>query len=75
MKFSAVAACLLCATPVCADDCANTIAALYDDGGAMDPFSRVPHVQTVSRFDSEGVSKERHEISFAYDPALTVPRP
>jgi len=43
----------LTAGPVAADTCRDEIAALFD-GGALDPFARPAHRQTVEQYDAGG---------------------
>ncbi len=54
---AAILAAALAALPpaiAAADACRDEIAALYDAGGALDPFARPPHRQHVREFGADG---------------------
>lgn len=60
----------LLANPAFGDACREEIAALFD-GGAMDPFARPPHVQTVKEYNAEGVL-QRENFNYSETPMRTI---
>ncbi len=69
----AVSVCLMLffAPPAIAADCRDEIVALFDDGGAMDPFARPPHRQTVYQYDANG-QETRVGLNIFEDPLRTI---
>ncbi|MAQ81817.1 MAG: hypothetical protein CMH12_01135 [Maritimibacter sp.] len=61
---SACLAALLLAAPAVADPCLEEIAALFDDGGAMDPFARPPLHQFTQEYDTDGNPTRLNEALF-----------
>lgn len=54
-----------------ADACRDEIAALYDGGGALDPFARPPHRQKVQDFDADG-AEIRATLNLFETPMRTI---
>lgn len=61
---------LAAASPALGDACRDEIAALYD-GGALDPFARPPHRQTVQQFDANG-TPTRTNLNLVETPLRTI---
>ena len=53
------------------DACRDEIAALYAEGGAMDPFARPPHRQTVRELTADG-TETRVNVSLFETPMRTI---
>ncbi|MBP0483661.1 hypothetical protein [Sagittula salina] len=53
-----------------AEDCRDRIAALFEDGGALDPFSRPPHSYVATTYDAGGAVKWIYQAR--YETALRM---